>query len=132
MNKSTIIGVAIFLAATLTSVSFYAHSVTTERNQAVARLDYGTATLNLAAEFNVLAQEWGDNSVADTLLSAAQWEQIDSGELSAEQMIALAELVEDSYNNAWSDYDRDFLAAEKFSKAKDEYVRCKKQLAEQI
>lgn len=120
--KNFIIGLA---AVVIFVMGIHAHTVSNERDFAVAQVNLDAAKDGLHTAFNSLAEKWGDCEDIDTLISNDVWSKIESNELSADEMVALAQTVETSYNAAELNEYADVIDDSEFRQAVKTYNECK-------
>lgn len=109
--------IALLAVGLAVTIGVRAHDVN-EQGKACAVSNYHYSAQNVLVNFNLLAEKWGDNERCDTLLSNAQWAKINAHDITVEEAIALANLVEEAYEANFYSYadaidDADFQMAVK-------------------
>lgn len=122
--KNIIIVVLTIAFATTLAV---AHVKCNEVDKGCAIAQFETATRDVVINFALLAERWGDDARCDTLLSNSQWAKIKAHDVSVDEAIALARLVEEAYEENYYSYadaidDADFQSAVKKYNWLKEYI----------
>ena len=125
--KNIILSIAIFTSIVLAFVNF---NTSNRANRAEAQVNYDRAECAVKTEFKNLTNAWGDREDIDTLISNNEWQVIRDGEMSADQMIAMAQTVETSYKAGGksSAVYSTIVNDEQFKQAVEDYTECKKRL----
>lgn len=101
-----------------------------QRDFAEAQVNYNRAEQEVKDEFQTLTDSWGDRAEIDTLVSNNEWNAIKQGNMSADEMIAMAKTIETAYEaQGYSDYSS-ITTDDKFQLAVKDYNECKKQIDE--
>lgn len=120
--KNAIIAVLAFGCIIMTAVNCQSEQ---QRDYAVAQVNLDAAAGQVMERFYSLAERWGDDMETDTLISNAQWKQIQKHALTPEQAISMAEMVEGTYDaREFASYGDAFDDSE-FQEAVRTYRECK-------
>lgn len=122
--KNLVITIVSFVAVIFGLLYFNACS---QRTIAQNRAKLANSEIELKQEFRTLSDQWGDSQEVDTLISNKEWDLINSGDMTPEQMIACAQNVKQTYEADGSSYSN-VLDDTRFKQAVEDYTEAKKEL----